>query len=99
VFPASESVIAFLRVYQGGKSAVVPVDVRVQIVDASMRTVAEEPARLEAARFQSGRSADCQFDLQRSRFTEGEYLVTVEARAANSSARREVRLRVQANQP
>lgn len=99
VFQPSESVIAFLRVYQGGKSAVVPVDVRVRIVDGSMRTVIDEPARLEAARFQSSRSADCQFDLQLSRFTEGEYLLSVEAAAAKTSARREVRFRVQSAEP
>ena len=99
VFAASFPATAFLRVYQGGKSAPVPVEIRLRIVDAAMRNVAEESARLEPARFQSGRSADCQFDLQLSRFAEGEYLLTVEASAARTSARRDVRFRVQVAEP
>jgi hypothetical protein len=97
-FSASVPVTAFLRVYQGGRSAPVPVEIRLRTVDTSMRTVAEESARLEPARFQSGRSADCQFELPLSRFAEGEYLLTVEASAAKTSARREVRFRVTAGE-
>lgn len=94
-FSASAPPTAFLRVYQGGRSAPVPVEIRLRTVDTSMRTVAEDSARLEPARFQSGRSADYQFELPLSRFAEGEYLLTVEASAAKTSARREVRFRLQ----
>jgi VWFA-related protein len=93
-FTASAPVTAFLRVYQGGRSAPVPVEIRLRTVDTSMRTVAEESAHLEPARFQSGRSADCQFELPLSRLAQGEYLLTVEASAAKTSVRREVRFRV-----
>ena len=96
-FTASAPVTAFLRVYQGGRSAPVPVEIRLRTVDTSMRTVAEESAHLEPDRFQSGRSADCQFELPLSRLAEGEYLLTVEASAAKTSARREVRFRVAAS--
>ena len=97
-FTASAPVTAFLRVYQGGRSAPVPVEIRLRTVDTSMRTVGEESTHLEPARFQSGRSADCEFELPLSRLAEGEYLLTVEASAAKSSARREVRFRVSARE-
>ena len=53
---------------------------------------------IEPDRFQSGRSADCQFALPLARLAEGEYLLTVEASAAKTSARREVRFRVEASE-
>jgi len=97
-FTASAAVTAFLRVYQGGRSAPDPVEIRLRTVDTSMRTVAEDSAHLEPDRFQSGRSADCQFALPLARLAEGEYLLTVEASAAKTSARREVRFRVEASE-
>jgi hypothetical protein len=91
VFTPSAEVHAFMRVYQGGKGSLVPVQMRFRLVDASTRPVVDETTTLDAARFGSGRSTDCPFQLPLSRLAEGEYLLTIEASADRTSARREVR--------
>jgi hypothetical protein len=93
-FTPSARVTAFLRVYQGGKGAVLPVQIRVRIVDASSRNVVDDASTLEPARFQSGRFADYSLDLPLSRLGAGDYLLTVEATAQKNSARRDVRFQV-----
>ena len=81
-----------------GAGGALHLEIRLRTVDTSMRTVADDSAHLEPDRFQSGRSADCQFALPLARLAEGEYLLTVEASAAKTSARREVRFRVEASE-
>ena len=91
VFTPSAQVHAFLRVYQGGKGSLVPVQMRLRIVDAATRPVVDETTTLDAALFGSGRSTDWPFEVPLSRLAEGEYLLTIEANADRTSARREVR--------
>jgi VWFA-related protein len=93
-FPRSGQVAAFVRVYQGGKDAPAPVQVRLRIVDAATQAVVDESMVLEPARFGPRRAADCPFPLPLSKLGEGEYLLTIEAAAGKNSARREVRFRV-----
>ena len=93
-FTPSVAVTGFLRVYQGGKGAPLPVQMRVRIVDASARSVVDETATLEPGRFQPGRAADYQLDLPLSRLTGGDYLLTIDATAEQHAARRDVRFRV-----
>jgi hypothetical protein len=90
-FPRSGQIAAFVRVYQGGKNAPLPVQMRLRIVDAATQAVIDESMILEPARFGSPRSVDCPFQLPLSRLAEGEYLLTIEANADRTSARREVR--------
>jgi hypothetical protein len=51
-----------------------------------------------AGKHDRGPARDCQFALPLARLAEGEYLLTVEASAAKTSARREVRFRVEASE-
>jgi VWFA-related protein len=94
VFTPSAQVHAFLRVYQGGKGSLVPVHMRLRIVDASTQPVVDETKTLDAARFGSGRSADCPFEVPLSRLGEGDYLVSIEARAGKIVQSREIRFGV-----
>jgi hypothetical protein len=93
-FPRSGQIAAFVRVYQGGKDALVPVQMRLRIVDAATQAVVDESMIFDPARFGSRRAADCPFQLPLSRLAEGEYLLTIEAVAQKNTARREVRFRV-----
>ncbi len=93
-FPRSGQIAAFVRVYQGGKDALVPVQMRLRIVDAATQAVVDETMIFDPARFGSRRAADCPFQLPLSRLAEGEYLLTIEAVAEKNTARREVRFRV-----
>ena len=93
-FPRSGQIAAFVRVYQGGKDAPVPVQMRLRVVDAATQAVVDESMVLEPARFGPRRAADCPFQLPLSKLGEGEYLLTVESAAGKNTARREVRFSV-----
>ena len=96
-FPRSGQIAAFVRVYQGGKDAPVPVQMRLRIVDAATQGVVDESLVLESARFGPRRAADCPFQLPLSKLGEGEYLLTIEAAGGKNTARREVRFSVRAD--
>jgi len=93
-FPRSGQIAAFVRVYQGGKDALVPVQVRLRIVDATTQTVIDESMIFDPTRFGSRRAADGPFQLPLSRLAEGEYLLTFEAVAGKNTSRRDVRFSV-----
>jgi VWFA-related protein len=93
-FPRSGQIAAFVRVYQGGRDALVPVQMRLRIVDAATQAVVDESMTLDPARFGSRRAADCPFQLPLSKLGEGEYLLTLDGAAGRNTAQREVRFRV-----
>jgi VWFA-related protein len=97
VFPRSAQVAAFVRVYQGGKDALAPVQMRLRVLDAGNRAAVDDTMTLAPARFGASRAADCPFQLPLSRLTPGEYLLTIEA-SAGKTARRDVRFRVTGDQ-
>jgi len=94
VFSPSAQIAAFLRVYQGGKDPLAPVQLRLRVLDASSRAAVEETITIDPARFGSGRSADAPFQLPLSRLGEGDYLLSAEAVRGKETARREVRFSV-----
>jgi VWFA-related protein len=94
VFPRSGQIAAFVRLYQGGKDALVPVPMRVRILDSTARPVIDESTTVAPARFGSHRSADCPLQLPLSRLGEGEFLLTIEAGADKNAVRRELRFSV-----
>jgi hypothetical protein len=94
-FVRVDRVNAFVRVYQGGKAALAPVTVMIRILDAQGATVIEQSDTLDAHAFKAGRAADEKFALPLARLAPGEYLLTMEATLGKSTARRDVRFRVQ----
>ena len=96
-FPRSGQIAAFVRVYQGGKDAPVPVQMHVRIVDAATQAIVDESMVLDPTRFGSRRAADCPFQLPLSKLGDGEYLLTIEAAAGKNTARREVRFAVRSD--
>jgi hypothetical protein len=94
-FSPAGSLLAFLRVYQGGKDALRPVHVRARLVDAAGRTALEEQGELGADRFGPERSADIRFPLPLARLQPGPYLVTFDVADAGRTARRDVRFTIE----
>jgi hypothetical protein len=93
-FGDRDRVGAFARLYQGRKTVLVAVPVRVRIVDARGRTVFDRTQDLGADRFTAQRSADILFAVPVTDLDDGEYLLSFEAGAAGSVARRDTRFRV-----
>jgi VWFA-related protein len=93
-FSTSEPVLALLRIYQRAMRTAAPAQVTATIVDATNRQVFADLVTLGPDRFSSERSADYRLDLANAKLGAGDYLLTIEASAANNAARRLVRFRV-----
>ena len=86
-FAPGDNVAAFVRIYQGGKKALVPTSITTRIVDARDATVFEQTTDLEAERFARHRGADHVIELPLTRLAPGEYLLRTEAAAGTNRAR------------
>jgi hypothetical protein len=95
VFEKSAAVTAFLRVYQGGGGAIIPVQLTTRIVNDADRSVFERASTLAASAFEAGRSSDYRLDLPLAGLESGRYLFSVEASSGRLSSRRDVRFAVQ----
>jgi hypothetical protein len=86
---------AYLRIYQGGKAAIVPVEIAARVVDARDRVVFEGGERVAADRFDKHRAAEYRLALPVDRLPPGDYLLTLQATAGDLPAvTREVRFMV-----
>ena len=90
-FSNDDQVSAFLRIYQFDKDPVGFVNVSVSVIDAAGVRHLGRRETLGAESFTSGRSADYRIDLPVADLLPGQYLLTIEARKAQASARRDVR--------
>jgi VWFA-related protein len=81
---------AFLRVYQGGRSAPAPVTLNVSVVDGRDVRVFGASETLGADRFGPARAADYRFELPLERLKPGSYLLAVDVTRGSAAARREV---------
>jgi hypothetical protein len=93
-FAKSAAVTAFVRIYQGGSGAIIPVQVTARVVNEVDRSVFERASSLTPATFGTGRSADYRLDLPLAGLEPGRYLFTVEASTSKLSTRRDVRLTI-----
>ena len=93
-FSSDEQVSAFLRLYQFDKGPVGFVSVSVDVVDAEGVRHSGRRETLGAEAFTSDRAADYRIDLPIAELPPGEYLLTIEARKAQTSVRRDVRFRI-----
>ena len=89
-FLPSDRIAAFARVFQGGTAPVNPVAVSVEITDAQDAVVFTQALNLDAAAFGDGRAAPLQLDVPLGRLSHGPFLLSVTARAASRTVRREV---------
>jgi hypothetical protein len=94
-FVTTDNVTAFLRVHQGRKAPATAIEVATRITDARNAVVFERAETFARERFSSARGADYRKELPLATLAPGEYVLTIEARGNNASARRDVRFVVE----
>ena len=92
-FSAEQQASAFMRLYQGGKGALVAVPLRVQLIDANDKVVMDRRQEIAASQFTKDRAANILVPIAVDRLAAGEYLLRI-ASATSDAVRRETRLRV-----
>jgi VWFA-related protein len=93
-FSASDRVVAFTRVYQGGKDPLVAVPLRIELRNQDDFLVMNRQESLPIEMFTKERSADVNVGLPLDRLAPGAYLLTLESMLARTTAKREVRFDV-----
>jgi hypothetical protein len=93
-FTRTERVSAFVRVYQGLSRAMIPGYLTAEIRDDQNQSVFHQESRILPQQFGAGRAMDVSLDVPIERLRSGAYLLSVEARHGNETARREARFTV-----
>ncbi len=93
-FTATDRVTVRVRVFQGGRDALAPVDVSARVVDAHDRVVHETATTLDVTRFSAGRAADHVLPLPVANLSSGEYLLRLEGVEGARRVSRHVRFAV-----
>lgn len=94
-FSRTEQVRAYMQIYQAlaRTDAIVPVTVRVRIVDSSGRAVRDQSLTFAGSQFRD-RRAECQMAIPVEHLAAGEYLLSLEAVGGKESVARAVRFSV-----
>jgi VWFA-related protein len=93
-FLASDDVGVFVRVYQGGKGRIVPVQVSAKVRDEKNSVRSTQEAMLEPADFSTARSADYRVSLPLAHLSPGAYLFEFDAQSGTRRVRRTARFSV-----
>ncbi|MEO8483309.1 MAG: VWA domain-containing protein [Acidobacteriota bacterium] len=94
-FLRDERVSAFVRVYQGLSRAMIPGYLTAEIRDDQNQSVFHQESRILPQQFGAGRAMDFSLDVPTDRLPSGAYLLSIEARHGNETARREARFSLQ----
>lgn len=94
-FRTSDRVTVFLRVYQGGSHALAPATITTRVIDSTNAQLGDGFMKVGPASFTKARSYDYRFELPVRDLSRGEYLLTVDVVAADKTAQRQLRFRVQ----
>lgn len=94
LFSPNDQVAVVARVYQRRVKSLAQVRVSARIVDAHDRAALTAETTLEPSSFDAERQADYRLELPLSRFTDGEYLLVLDARTGSTSVRRTLRFAV-----
>lgn len=93
-FSAGDDVTAFVRLYEGGKAAMIPASLRARIRDGNDTVVFEAEEPLGIGRFDAARAADYHLRLPLSRAKPGPHLLTLTVTAGGATAERQLRFDV-----
>ena len=95
-FRRTEQVRAALQIYQGTRrtDAIVPISIRVRIVDGKGATVRDQALPFTAAMF-ANRRAECAIAIPVANLPAGEYLLRLDATAERQEARRALRFAIE----
>jgi VWFA-related protein len=95
VFAPTDQVTGFVRIYQGLMRAMMPGYVVAEIRDDRDHSVFHQESRVLPAQFGDSRSMDFSVDVPMAQLRRGAYVLTVEARHGNDTARRDARFSVE----
>jgi VWFA-related protein len=87
---AGRTATAFVRLYQGGRKTLAPVELRTRILDSADRVVFEGTETLAPDRFGAGRAADHLWPLPAD-LPAGEFVLLFDATAGTAAATRSLR--------
>ena len=90
-FARDDEATAFCRVYQGGRGTPAGATLDVRILDERGVQVVQAPETIAGERFNAAREAEYRYDLPLAQLAPGAYLLTIEAKLGERSARRDVR--------
>jgi hypothetical protein len=93
-FSRGERATAFLRLYQASSAAPVRVSISASIVDDHNRKRYGQDTAFEAAAFAATGAADYVVDLPLGELAPGEYLLSIDAKAASADVQRQVRFAI-----
>jgi len=93
-FHKEDDVGVFVRIYQGGKSRIVPVRMTARVRSEKDAIVSNQEAMLDVENFSGSRSADYQVTLPLAHLQPGEYLLEVDAQSGARHVRRTARFSV-----
>ncbi len=95
VFDRRDHASAFVRVYQGGTSALAAVQLRIALLSSKGAAIVSREESIDAARFRAtGRAADEHIALPLDMLEPGDYLLTIQTSLGGTNARRDVRFTV-----
>jgi len=93
-FLSSDEVAVFLRIYQGGKSKIVPVRMTARIKNDKNSVASNHEGTLEVENFSEHRAADFQVWLPIDHLSPGQYLLEVDAQSGARHVTRTARFEV-----
>jgi hypothetical protein len=93
-FTPTALVRGFVRVYQGGTQAILPVTIRTTILDEKSKTVFDHSESLAADRFGASRNTDARIDVSVASLSPGLYRLRIEAFAESRVTHRDVQFSV-----
>jgi hypothetical protein len=94
VFVREDRVSVFVRIYQGGRKALVPVVVTTRAVNDRGDTSWEQRREVAVDEFRTSRSSDYQLEVRLDDLAPGKYLLSLEASAGVRRLSRTVRFEV-----
>jgi len=95
-FLASDDVAVFVRMYQGGKTQIVPVRMVARVRDEKNAVRSTQEVTLEVGNFSEGRSADYEASLPLDHLPPGRYLLEIDAQSGTRHVTRTARFEVMA---
>jgi VWFA-related protein len=93
-FRSRDDLVAFLRIYEGGKGRIVPVRVTAKVTDERNIVTSTQEATLVSEDFSAARSAEYLVTLPLAQLTPGQYLLQVEAQSGERRLTRNARFSV-----
>jgi VWFA-related protein len=94
VFRGTDTVRAFVRIYEGGTKPLVPLTITTRLLDANDQQIGSGSRQVDPPAFSTARSFDYVFEVP-LRVPSGEYLLIIDVSAGNKRVQRALRYHVE----